>query len=262
MSYIYTTAEGMSRTGIPIMRPLFLEFPEASRDLHPLDLNTNNEFLLGPDLLIAPSPYPDQLDDYQAVLPPVGWYNYWTGESIQVKGQQMIRVGNDNVPDNDLQVSLHPTLDTLPVYARGGSIIPIQPLVQSTDEKPQGPLTLRVYPPNGPAQKLPIGQFPPCDGSLYLDDGVSFAYQKGEYLRLKFSCEVTGSGITVRVSPREGTFTPWWSQLSIEVYGATKPPIGSRTAEGTLTAAYDSEHHRVTAVVNDDGKGLELKLAY
>jgi len=262
MSYIYTTAEEMSRTGIPIMRPLFLEFPEASRDLHPLDLNTSNEFLLGPNLLIAPPEYPDMLDDYHAVLPPVGWYNYWTGESIQVKGQQMIRVGNDNVPDNDLQVSLHPSVDTLPVYARGGSIIPIQPLVQSTEEKPQGPLTLRVYPPNGPAEKLPMGQVAPCEGSLYLDDGVSFAYQKGQYLRLKFSCEVSPTGITVKISPREGSFTPWWTQFSIEVYGTTKPPIGSRTGEGTITAAYDSEHHRITAVVTDEGKGTELKLAY
>jgi len=56
MSYLYTTAEEMSRTGLPIMRPLFLEFPNASKDRHPIDLNTNNEFLVGPDLLIAPSP--------------------------------------------------------------------------------------------------------------------------------------------------------------------------------------------------------------
>ena len=253
MSYLYTTAEEMSRTGVPIMRPLFLEFPTASRDGHPLDLNTNNEFLVGADLLVAPSPYPDMLDDYQAVLPPVGWYDFWTGERVPQKGLDAVRVGNDNVPDNDLQINLHPSVDTLPVFARGGSIIPIQPLVQSTDEKPVGPLTLRVYPPRHAGDS--------CEGSLYLDDGISYAYQKGEFLRLKFTCELTPTGIAVKVSPREGSFTPWWTQFSVEVYGATKP-AASVTAAGALTASYDSEHHRVTAVVPDDTKGLTVTVAY
>jgi len=262
MAYIYTTAEEMSRTGIPMMRPLFLEFPEASKDRHPLDLNTDNEFLLGPNLLIAPSPYPDELDDYQAVLPPVGWYDYWTGESIHVKGQESMRVGNDNVPDNDLQISLHPSVDKLPVFARGGSIIPIQPLVQSTEEKPSGPLTLRVYPPNGPTSHSAYATVPSCEGSLYLDDGVSYDYENGDFLRLKFTCEQTPTGLTVKISPREGTFAPWWNQFSIEVYGSTKPVIGSRIASGPVTASFDNEHHRIVAVIPDDGKGLEFKLAY
>ncbi|HEX4321957.1 MAG TPA: TIM-barrel domain-containing protein [Acidobacteriaceae bacterium] len=254
MSYLYTTAEEMSRTGIPIMRPLFLEFPNASKDGHPLDLNTNNEFLFGPDLLIAPSPYPDELDDYQAVLPPVGWYNFWTGHRIEIKGQDAPRVGNDNVPDNDLQISLHPSVDTLPVFARGGSIIPIQPLVQSTDEKPIGPLTLRVYPPRRPGDA--------CEGKLYLDDGISYAYKNGDYLRLNFTCELTSDGVKVKISPREGSFTPWWTQFSIEVYGATKPAAKVTSASGEVTASYDSEHRRVTAVIPDTGKETELSVTY
>jgi len=254
MSHLYTTAEEMSRTGIPIMRPLFLEFPNASKDRHPIDLNTNNEFLMGPDLLIAPSPYPDMLDDYQAVLPPVGWYDYWTGERIQVKGQDAMRVGNDNVPDNDLQISLHPTVETVPVFARAGSIIPIQPLVQSTDEKPSGPLTLRVYPPARTGDK--------CEGSLYLDDGISYAFEKGQYLRLNFTCETTPSGITVKVSSREGSFTPWWTQFSVEIYGATKP-AQSATINGTpLPIIYNSEHHHLTAIEDDTSRGTELSVTY
>jgi alpha-glucosidase len=236
------------------MRPLFLEFPNASKDRHPLDLNTNNEFLVGPDLLVAPSPYPDMLDDYQAVLPPVGWYDFWTGERIAINGQEAQRVGNDNVPDNDLQISLHPSVDTLPVFARAGSIIPIQPLVESTDEKPAGPLTLRVYPPRRPGDA--------CEGSLYLDDGISFAYKNGQYLRLKLSCELTADGVRVKVSPREGSFTPWWTQFSVEVYGATKPASSVSTTSGAVTASYDSEHHRVVTVVPDDGNGLELTVTY
>jgi len=254
MTYLYTTAEEMSRTGIPMMRPLFLEFPNASKDRHPLDLNTNSEFLMGPDLLIAPSPYENMLDDYDAVLPPVGWYDFWTGKRIANKGQDSMRLGNDNIPDSQLQIKLHPSVDTVPVFARGGSILPIQPLVQSTEEKPVGPLTLRVYPP------LRAGNS--CEGSLYLDDGVSYAYQKGDYLRLKFTCELTPTGITVKVSPREGTFTPWWTQFSIEIYGATKPAASATTASGPITATYSSEHQRVAAVIPDDGKGLDLTVSY
>src|ERR1700744_1300185 len=51
MPYLYTVAEEMSRTGLPIMRPLFLEFPDATTDGHPLDLDADSEFLFGPDLL-------------------------------------------------------------------------------------------------------------------------------------------------------------------------------------------------------------------
>ena len=254
MSYIYTHAEEMSRTGIPLMRPLFVEFPNASKDGHPIDLNTNNEFLLGPDLLIAPSPYPDEVDDYQAVMPLVGWYDYWTGERLKSAGLEATRVGNDNVPDNDLQINLHPSLDSLPVFARAGSIIPIQPLVQSTDEKPQGPLTLRVYPPTRHGSQ--------CEGSLYLDDGISYAFQNGQFLRLNFTCESTAKGVTVKISPREGSFTPWWTQFSVEVYGATKPASSVTSAAGPLNATFDSEHHHLTTILSDDGKGAELVVAY
>ena len=252
MSYLYTTAEEMSRTGVPIMRPLFLEFPDASKDKDPIDLTATSEFLFGPDILVAPAPFPDMRDDYDALLPPVGWYNYWTGEKIQVQGTEM-RLGNDNLADTELQLNIHPSIDELPVFARAGSIIPIQPLVQSTDEKPEGPLTLRVYPPNKPGEA--------CEGSVYLDDGKSYAYQKGEYVRVKFSCEVSASGLAIKVSPREGTFAPWWNQFSVEVYG-TKPARTISGASGSIPASYDSEYHHLTAVVQDDGKGVALTVEY
>ena len=64
--YIYTTVEELSRTGVPVVRPLFLEFPRATNDSHPLDLDAANEFLLGPDLLVAPPPFPEQPDNYDS----------------------------------------------------------------------------------------------------------------------------------------------------------------------------------------------------
>ena len=258
MPYLYTVAEEMSRTGLPILRPLFLEFPDASHDHHPLDFNNGSEFLLGPDLLIAPSPYPDMLDDYQAVLPPVGWYDFWTGEPVVADDQQRMRVGNDNIPDQDLQITLHPTIDKLPVFVRSGTIVPMQPLVQSTMEKPSGPLTLRVYPPNSPVGALRAQE--PCSGSLYLDDGISYAYRKGDFLRLSFTCHRTPTGIQIHIGAHQGSFTPWWTQYRVEVYGATGPVHTATSSTGPVAASFDRDHHRILAFVPDNGNAIDLTL--
>ena len=87
------------------------------------------------------------MDDYTVALPPTGWYDYWTGSRVSgSSGRKAI----DNELVSQSEVHIRRTLDTLPVFARAGAIVPQQPLIQSTDEKPQGPLTLRVYPPVAP----------------------------------------------------------------------------------------------------------------
>ena len=69
MPYLYTLVEELSRTGLPVVRPLFLEFPSATEDLHPMDLDASNEFFFGPDFLVAPPPFPEQPDPYSLALP-------------------------------------------------------------------------------------------------------------------------------------------------------------------------------------------------
>ena len=257
LPYIYTVTEEMSRTGLPIVRPLFLEFPNGTGDGQPLDLANSGSFLLGSDLLVAQSPFPDEMDDYTVALPPTGWYDYWTGSRVSgSSGRKAI----DNELVSQSEVHIRRTLDTLPVFVRAGAIVPQQPLIQSTDEKPQGPLTLRVYPPVSPESD--------CRGSIYLDDGVSYDFKKGEFLRTQFSCKLTPQGLSVTVAPRQGSYEPWWKLLSIEVYGATKPASGATvsasggSAATPISAGFDAEHHRVTVLANDDGKGLEMQLAY
>jgi alpha-glucosidase len=252
MPYLYTTAEEMSRTGLPILRPVFLEFPAPGPDGEPLAVDDSNLFLLGADLLVADSPYPDEVDDYEVALPPGGWFDYWTGARVEQVAAAP-SASDSSAPQPT--VHLHHTLDTLPVFVRAGAIIPQQPLVQSTAETPQGPLTLRVYPPALAGQ--------PCQGSLYLDDGLSYNFKKGEFLRLNFTCQLTSDGLALTVSPREGTFAPWWKQLLVEVYGAAKPATSATTtASLKLTPDFDPAHHRITVLVPDSAQGLELKLAY
>jgi hypothetical protein len=55
--------------------------------------------------------------------------------------------------------------------------------------------------------------------------------------------------------------------VSIEVYGASRPATGASAAiDGAgptpVTPGFDPEHHRITAVIPDDGKGLEVQVAY
>ena len=257
MPYLYTTAEEMSRTGLPIMRPLFLEFPHGAADSGPLDLSTGNAFMVGPDLLVAQSPYPDEVDDYSVALPPSSWYDYWTGSRIDPTSG---RKGIDNAAIAQPEVHIHRTLETLPVFVRAGSIVPEQPLVESTDEKPVGPLILRVYPPTTFGAD--------CEGSLYLDDGVSYDFKKGDFVRIQFACRLSTQGLIVTVAPRLGGYEAWWKLLSIEVYGANKPySAASVTAldhpgSTPISTNFDAEHHRVIALVADNPKGLELQLTY
>jgi alpha-glucosidase len=248
MPYLYTVVEEMSRTGLPVLRPLFLEFPEATADRHPFDLDAGNEFLLGADLLVASSPFPDKLDPYKVLFPPLDWYDYWTGERLERQE-----------PDGGDQSALHPgskpvvvrpALDAVPVYVREGSIVPMQPIVQSTSEIPQGALLLRVYPGRG------------CEGSLYQDDGNTMAYKHGEFLRMQFTCEAAGESVKLHIGPHIGRYHPWWSKLRVEVYGldshSSYTVVSSKTDPGRVVL--DPAHHSVSVTIPDDGRGTDLDI--
>jgi alpha-glucosidase len=232
LPYLYTTTEEMTRDGIPIVRPLFLEFPTATNDGHPFDLDASNEFLLGPDLLVAPSGYPDELDDYKVLLPPGGWFNYWTGERVDTT-----------------QFKIHPQLDVLPVYARAGAIIPMQPLTQSTNEVPQGRLTLRVYPG------------PNCNGKLYQDDGTTMDYKRGNYLRVNFTCETTANSLRVHLGQPEGSYPPWWKEYEVQIVGwnLAAAKVLMNGAPNKVTQTMDAPRHTLTLIVPAKGEAqLEI----
>jgi alpha-glucosidase len=225
MPYLYTIAEETSRTGLPIMRPLFLEFPNATTDGHPIDLDAGNEFLLGPSLLIAPSPSPEEVGQYEVNLPPGVWFDYWTGERLDRRAQTAARdLEQRDAKQPNKPLLITPKLAELPVYVREGSILPIAPLTQSTDETPVGALTLRVY----------VGQN--CNGELYQDDGRSFAFRSGQFFRRHFSCEAKPDGsLTIHLSAREGSFVPWWKEVRVETFGWAPHTKQATSASGNFT---------------------------
>jgi alpha-glucosidase len=251
MPYLYTLAEENSRTGVPMMRPLFLEFPDATADKHPLDLDAANQFMLGPDLLIAPAPYPEAPDSYAVTFPPVGWYDYWTGAKIASAPREAVAVSTGAALGvGALQsVKVTPQVDVLPVFVRAGSILPFAPLVQSTQEKPSGPLTLKVYPGEG------------CAGSLYQDDGISFAYKEKDFLRVKYICESTQDGLRLQIGTREGSFQPWWSGVQVTIFGWNASP-GKISYAGQVIAdsRFDGAAHSLTILLPERAEGGVLEI--
>jgi alpha-glucosidase len=206
MPYIYALAEENSRTGLPLMRPVFLEYPEMVAKGDRLG-GTEDQFMLGRDLLIAPPMTWESPAPYRITLPGKGWYDYWTG----------LPLAGDGTTET-------PALDHLPVFVRPGAILPRQPLVQSTVEIPKGRLQLAVYPGAD------------CRGGLYLDDGESFAYKSGAYLRQQITCDA-GS---LSFGKREGSFKPWWTGFDVVIHGWTGPAPEVRLDGKVIAATVDA----------------------
>jgi alpha-glucosidase len=248
LPYIYTLAEEASRNGLPLVRPLFMEFPG---DFTAAD----TEFLLGPALLVAPSPFIEARDDYAVHFPEGGWYDFWTGAKVPPSQVEpgIVEIANA-IAEGKTEASLphpakiHPTLETLPVYVRAGSILPIQPLIQSTDETPRGPLELRVYP--GPS----------CSGSIYLDDGHTFQYQKGQFLRQGFSCTTDASSVRIDLQAREGSYAPWWKNFEVVIFGWPSSRATARISgdASALKTSYDASAHALHILVPDSAAKTEL----
>jgi alpha-glucosidase len=197
MPYLYALADENARTGAPVMRPLFYDYPDA------LDAPCEQPtaFMLGDRLLIAPPPVLESPQAYQVCLPAGRWYDYWTGEPAAVTFVPAAA----GAPAAQM-ISVTPALDRLPVYVRAGAILPGQTLVQSTSEMPQGPLSLDVYPGDD------------CRGTIYADDGHSMAYTRQDYLRQRVRCVQTDAGIDIDFDAREGRFEPWWHQVTLRVH--------------------------------------------
>jgi len=208
---------------------VFLEYPQASEFY-----GDNRDFLFGRDLFVAPVTT-EMVDAEEISLPPGEWYDYWTSEKHAYKEK----------------INLHPKLEEMPLYVRAGAILPMQPVVQYTGETPNGPLQLRVYPGND------------CRGSIYQDDGHTFAYQKGEILRVNYSCKVSAGSVTVTSSVDKRAFQPSWKSADVTIYGAAVAPTEVRVGDGVIHDwQYDGQAHAVTLTVPDAVKNWSVRLTF
>ena len=147
-----------------------------------------------------------------------------------------------------------PTLERLPVYVRGGSILPIAPLTQSTAEVPKGPLTLRVFPLDAAAKSDET-----CGGEVYTDDGHTFDFRGGAFARIHFSCALAADGaLQVEIAKQEGNWQPWWKQYRIEVMNWT--PKQKRASVDGKTVAIEPVEGRWGVTAGANAAGLHILL--
>ncbi len=189
LPYLYTLFEESSRNGLPVVRPLWLEYPNDAAVA-----GVDNAYLLGRDLLVAPKLVAGAAP-YRVTLPAADWYDTETFALVP-GGVHELKV---------------PVADSLRLFARAGSIIPDAAVVQNTQTSPAGPLTLTIWPG------------PDCTGSLYLDDGTSFAFQSGKFRRLQLSCEPSQTSISVQ-SQSSGEYPPWWNELRVVIHAVPRAP--------------------------------------
>jgi alpha-D-xyloside xylohydrolase len=192
LPYIYSTAWQVTDNDGTFQRPLVMDF---SKDSKVWDIST--EFMFGSNLLIAPvvsSQYTTEratkwsrsgltsvdfnaTKDYNLYLPAgTKWYDFNSGKAYE-GGQE---------------ISYPTTLNTIPLFLRAGSILPLGPDVQYSDEKAWDNLTIRIYPGAN-------GSF-----TLYEDEGDNYNYEKGAYSTIGFIWNDKSNQLTIET--RNGSF--------------------------------------------------------
>lgn len=187
LPYIYSVAWKVTSEGSTMIRPLAMDF-SADKKVY----NLVNEYLFGSSILVCPvteeqyfpldtllnKPCPSSnAASINVYLPKsTRWIDFWTGEQFE---------GGENVQRET-------PINILPLFIRAGSIIPMGPILQFTDEKAADPIELRIY--------------PGADGSftLFEDEGDSYRYKEGKFATIGFSWnDMTGA---LTIGERKGTF--------------------------------------------------------
>ena len=89
-------------------------------------------------------------------------------------------------------------LDVVPIYVRGGAIIPTGPALKYVGEKPVDPITFSIYPDERGSASM----------TLYEDDGLSPAYKRGVFRRTTLSVRRGPRGFVVSVAAPQGSYNP------------------------------------------------------
>jgi alpha-glucosidase len=193
LPFLYTTLEEAHRTGVPLFRPLLLNYQDDSNTY-----NIDDQFMVGEDLLVAPIMKPD-VTRRLVYLPPGSWYDYWTNKKYA--GGTMIDV--------------EAPLDTVPLFVRAGAMIPTVPPRNYVRERPDDPVTFNIYPDDKGL----------ASGTLYEDDGASPAYKREVFRRTKVSARREGAGFAVSVDAAEGKYDPGPRKLNFVVKGQRSTQI-------------------------------------
>ena len=184
LPHLYTLCFEAYQTGVPMMRPLMLEYPDDAETW-----NISDQFMVGNEVMIAPIMRPHTF--HRLVYFPKGrWIDYWTKEKFEGGRRYIVEA----------------PLDRLPIFVKEGAMIARAEAKQSTsiaDEQ----LTLYVYTMEEGTSSY----------TLYDDDGTTFAYEKGEYVNMHIRATFSDDAVHFEIE-REGTYKPPW-QLRVAFVG-------------------------------------------
>jgi len=230
LPYLYNTICEACTSGIPIMRALVLEFPAD-----PSVVNLNDEFLFGPDILVAPI-----LDEgavrREVYLPKGGWIDYWS----------------EDLYTGSRSITAQAPLDTLPLFIRQGAILPMGPDLQYSSERRLDPLTLEIY--SGVDRCL----------TLYEDDGESTAYQNGAWVKTRFEVIHGERELICRLGEPWGGFRGHPAERTVILNIHRQPRVGAVTCQNQPVpgpmAAESLEQESTGWHWNDARRVLSIKL--
>jgi alpha-glucosidase/alpha-D-xyloside xylohydrolase len=190
LPYTYTIARECCDTGLPLMRALWLHHHDD-----PLASARGDQFLWGRDILVSPV-VEKGATSRRLYLPRGRWIDFWTEERI----------------DGGREIDRAVDLETLPLHVRAGAVIPFGPVKQYVDEPVDAPVSLVAY--------------PGADGSasLYEDDGTTFDYKKGQFMRIDMDWRDAGRRLSLRLARGSRMLPPLKRPIEIRVAGekATK----------------------------------------
>jgi alpha-glucosidase/alpha-D-xyloside xylohydrolase len=166
LPYLYSAVRESTKTGLPVLRSLWLHYPDD-----PKAVARGDVYLWGRDLLVAPI-VEKGASSRTLYLPKGEWHDFWTGEKHQ-GGQE---------------ISKKVDLETMPLYVRSGAILPMDPVRQYTAEKVSEPTTISVYPGAN-------GAF-----LLYADDGETFNYRKGDWMGVQLAWNDARRTLSMRLA--------------------------------------------------------------
>jgi alpha-glucosidase (family GH31 glycosyl hydrolase) len=183
LPYLYSAMRECATTGMPIMRSLWLHYPDDSHAVA-----RDDEYLWGTDILVAPV-VELGATTRKVYLPKGVWYDFWSGERIE-GGREITRTVD---------------LETMPLYVRAGAILPLGPVKQHTGEKIAQPLSISIY--------------PGADGSfsLYEDDGRSFNYRKGEWMGIQMDWNDVRRVLTLRLADGSRMLPPARRKIEVKL---------------------------------------------
>lgn len=214
--YIYTGVAQSTRDSVPLLRPLYFDSPEQEAAYH-----NGQEYRFGDNLLVAPivSPGagPGRVAHQNVYFPPDGdWFNTFSGEKFA----------------GDTQALCAADINEIPLFARGGVPIPMQPYTPRMASAKISTLRVRIFP--GQDGKTGVS-------SLYEDDGDSDAYQNGAFAQTPLRYVRRGNAVEIEVGAAQGRFAgqPQTRALQIEL-SATRPALSATLDGQKLAIKYDA----------------------